>query len=270
MRRRWILIILLAAACGDAGTDNGGSGGVGGQPTPGTGTNAERLEGTPSQNLDCASLSGATAVYFDLESGFLVNLPFVPLLQATGGTAVGGDNSDWSFPPGYSGQTIQRGVTIQRNDGAVIFEHTTGTQITTDAVTAFTSVLQSVLTSLQLQPADAALICGVDIAFLVGPLPGRLISSIYDAGDRRMIVKVEVIDATTLQSLNTKVAIAPREEFDDVAGNVFLPMVWAQFPGGQGPLPRCNDGEDNDGDLLVDFPLDPECTSAEDNDESVL
>jgi len=38
--------------------------------------------------------------------------------------------------------------------------------------------------------------------------------------------------------------------------------------GGVGICPQCNDGEDNDGDGFTDFPLDPECGSALDNNES--
>jgi len=35
------------------------------------------------------------------------------------------------------------------------------------------------------------------------------------------------------------------------------------------PTPQCSDLIDNDGDLAIDFPLDPECSSPDDNDESV-
>jgi hypothetical protein len=35
------------------------------------------------------------------------------------------------------------------------------------------------------------------------------------------------------------------------------------------PVPQCSDLIDNDGDLAIDFPLDPECLSPDDNDESV-
>lgn len=34
------------------------------------------------------------------------------------------------------------------------------------------------------------------------------------------------------------------------------------------PTPQCSDGIDNDGDLLIDFPVDPGCLRPEDNDES--
>lgn len=33
-------------------------------------------------------------------------------------------------------------------------------------------------------------------------------------------------------------------------------------------IPQCSDGIDNDGDTFIDFPNDPECTSAQDNDET--
>jgi hypothetical protein len=34
------------------------------------------------------------------------------------------------------------------------------------------------------------------------------------------------------------------------------------------PAPQCSDGIDNDGDTLIDFPADPGCTDANDNDET--
>jgi hypothetical protein len=33
-------------------------------------------------------------------------------------------------------------------------------------------------------------------------------------------------------------------------------------------VPQCSDGIDNDGDTLTDFPSDPGCLSAIDNDET--
>ena len=38
--------------------------------------------------------------------------------------------------------------------------------------------------------------------------------------------------------------------------------------GGGPPLPQCSDNIDNDGDFLIDFPADPGCTDANDNDET--
>ncbi len=35
-------------------------------------------------------------------------------------------------------------------------------------------------------------------------------------------------------------------------------------------LPACSDTIDNDDDKMIDFPADPECTSADDDDEAVL
>ncbi len=260
---KYIAIILSALIVSCSGGDDGDGGGGSGNG----GTNVDRLAGTASQNPNCATLTGATAVYFDLESGFLVNLPFLPLLESVGSTLPGGDASFWSLPPGYAGQTLERGVTIQRDDGEVFFKHTSGEQVFVDAVTAFDNQLSAAFATFQLSPDAATLICGLDIPFSVGPLPGRLISGLYEAGQRTFIIKIQVIDATGVLSLNTKVAAGPTQEFDQLAGNVFLPMVWAQFPGGSGPQPQCNDGMDNDGDLEVDFPFDPECTTPDDDDE---
>jgi len=254
--------LALAASCGDDAAMGDGAGDGGGA------SNADRLSDSASQNPDCASLSGATAVYFDLESGFLVQLPFVPLLESVGGTVAGGDASFWTFPPGYSGQMIERGATISRDDGEVFFKQSSGEDLfLTTIVAEFDDQLNTALATFQLASADATRVCGLERNFFVGPLPGRLLIGLYDAERFRFIVKVQVIDASGILSLSTRVAVAPIAEFDQVAGNVFLPMVWAQFPGGSGPQPQCSDGIDNDGDLRIDFLDDPECTSDEDDDE---
>ncbi len=232
----------------------------------GEATNAERLTGTASSDPNC-SLTGATAVYFDLEAGFLVRLSFLPLLESTGGTVPGGDASFWAFPPGYSGQTIPNGALIQRDDGRVFFKHTTNEPLLTDPQTAFNNQLAAALATFELDGVTPTLVCNIDRPFFVGPLPGRLIGGLYEAGDITLIVTIRAIDATGVLSVGTKVAAGPTEEFDAIAGNVFLPMVWAQFPGGSGPQPQCDDQMDNDGDLRTDFPNDPGCDSPEDDDE---
>ena len=52
-------------------------------------------------------------------------------------------------------------------------------------------------------------------------------------------------------------------DYDDI----FSQTVEAP-PAGGGPSPQCSDGTDNDGDGKVDFPADPGCTSAADDDET--
>ena len=51
-----------------------------------------------------------------------------------------------------------------------------------------------------------------------------------------------------------------------IAGSVFTAGT-SEFSVDIFPLPECSDGADNDGDALIDFPLDPGCTDASDNDE---
>lgn len=46
-----------------------------------------------------------------------------------------------------------------------------------------------------------------------------------------------------------------------------VPVALGGCYGGVIVLPQCSDGDDNDGDGKVDFPNDPGCTSASDNDE---
>ena len=55
-----------------------------------------------------------------------------------------------------------------------------------------------------------------------------------------------------------------------VAVPLVLPLtytVWAGKPDGGGRKCACSDGVDNDGDGLVDWPLDPGCSSSRDTSE---
>lgn len=259
-----IILVLLLLACGGGG--DGSSNGSSAETH-------ERLASTSSLNPNCANLSGAGAVYFDLESGFLVKLSFTPLLANTGGIIQAGDGSIWSFPGGYSAQVLASfGVTISRNDSQVFFKHSTGEQLarTVDLLQTFNAQLNAALATFSLSGITPTFICGRDVTDSVGPLPRRLISGYYEAGNHTFIIKIDVIDTGTFFSLATKVAVAPTQEFSQTAGNVFLPMVWEQFPGGSGPQPECKDGINNDNDLLIDFPNDPECKTPEDDDEMIL
>ena len=90
---------------------------------------------------------------------------------------------------------------------------------------------------------DATFVCGRDVTDTSGPLPKRLISGYYVTASHTFIIAIRMIDAGILVSLATRVAAGPTNEYPSLAGNVFLPMVWAQFPGGGGLLPQCNDGD---------------------------
>ena len=250
--------VLALVGCGGGSGDGGG----------GSGGTADALAETSSLNPNCAGLSGATAVYFDFESGFLIDLPFTPLLEATGGLITGGDLSLWRFPPGYTGQALASGVIVQRGDGQVFFKHATNEPLLTDPASAFDAQLATALATFQLRPDTARLVCGRDTPFFRGPLPARLLSGWYEAGSFTLLVAIQAIDATGVRVVSSRVAIGPTAEFDRLAGEVFLPMVWEQFPGGSGPRPQCADDVDNDGDGAIDFPGDPQCQSADDDDES--
>lgn len=63
-----------------------------------------------------------------------------------------------------------------------------------------------------------------------------------------------------LRSNGTRVDIVLAESVVDVHDSPCSPTP--------PPSPECSDGEDNDGDMLTDFPEDPGCSSPEDDDES--
>ena len=50
---------------------------------------------------------------------------------------------------------------------------------------------------------------------------------------------------------------------------IFSIFIFWNYIAGSRP-PQCNDGVDNDGDGLIDYPNDPECTDENDNSESDL
>ncbi|RJQ23018.1 MAG: hypothetical protein C4560_01450, partial [Nitrospiraceae bacterium] len=49
--------------------------------------------------------------------------------------------------------------------------------------------------------------------------------------------------------------------------NRFIRVVDPIYPAGYQYKPQCSDGEDNEADGLTDYPDDPKCLSASDNDE---
>ena len=64
-----------------------------------------------------------------------------------------------------------------------------------------------------------------------------------------------------------QVVVAPTAEYEATAVNVFFPLTGQLTPGGSSGKPDCSDGEDNDGDGLIDYPNDTGCNSADDDSE---
>jgi Ca2+-binding RTX toxin-like protein len=90
-------------------------------------------------------------------------------------------------------------------------------------------------------------------------------------GEARLVVTSQVEGTTTVTGTLSgaatdcdEAANAPADRPDTTAGNCSdtATKTWG------GPQTECNDGEDNDGDGLTDFPDDPQCSSETDDSEA--
>ena len=81
-----------------------------------------------------------------------------------------------------------------------------------------------------------------------------------------------VIDTPDMSEVIEDMAPPPTEDMGppedmDVEDMAVDMIVDAEIPDAE-PLPACSDSMDNDEDELIDYPLDPGCTHAEDDDEA--
>jgi len=91
---------------------------------------------------------------------------------------------------------------------------------------------------------------------------------------------VTIFDADTVTSLGSVSPSTGGNGTWNFSGNTCAENIYAEQDGvttasfpvsgscGTPPVAQCNDGIDNDGDGLTDFPADPGCTDANDNDET--
>ena len=156
-----------------------------------------------------------------------------------------------------------------RNDGQAFYKHATEvTQLGFSGDDLFQAQVGRVLQTFGLNSDQVVRICESDRQSLAGTIPRRLVSRYYEAGPYTFIISFGFIDSGVgLQSISTKVAAGPTQEYDQLAAETFVPIKWVQFPGGGGQ-PECNDGRENETDQLVDYPRDPQCGELHDPSES--
>ena len=87
-------------------------------------------------------------------------------------------------------------------------------------------------------------------------------------GDFTIFARAQVINVSGVGAFyNGYTSIAPTAESEELINDIFVPMITQLYGGGSDPA-ECGDGLDNDGDGSADFPVDPQCTSPSDDDES--
>ena len=220
---------------------------------------------------ECANrLSGPRAVLFDFLSGYPVLIPFPVLLQSFGGSIFAGDGTTWAYPQGWQGFVLPRkGAVIFRQDNQAFYKHASEViQLGTTIDQLFQAQVGRILATFNLDGNSVQRICSSDLSGAAGPLPRRLVSRYYDAGAYTFFITFQFIDAGSLQSVITKVAVGLTQEYDQLSTMAFIPMEWVQFPGGNGIQPECNDGKDNDQDTAADHPADQQCSDPQDPSES--
>lgn len=93
---------------------------------------------------------------------------------------------------------------------------------------------------------------------------------IVRAGDITVMARVGVKFVSSVGSAfyDGFVVAAPTSEMPQLIYDIYTPMITQLYGGGSSDDPACSDGRDNDGDLLTDYPNDPECENPADESET--
>lgn len=99
------------------------------------------------------------------------------------------------------------------------------------------------------------------------PVNGKnLLAGVRDGKKLMLTVHPEAYEGIGIEGLTTEQRIENYKwlanRINDVAGTNFY------VPPYETPAPQCSDGVDNDGDNYIDYPNDPGCDSADDNNET--
>lgn len=263
-----VVVALVLTACGTAGVGGGGAGGGGGP---------EAFAGATSDL--CDGVTGVRALYWDFMAGAIrVDYPetyrFVPYV---GAPFIHPQQPLYSFtyPPGWSAVTLAdpslqlMGANVVRGDGDAVWRRlnlTLGGIVPANAVIA--DELNTMAANLGASgPFDVRCTANVSDPGTGAEAAGRLV----DVGGFTANLNVQTFPSNLLGGTTTvfiQLAVAPTVEYDAAALNVFFPLSGQMLPGGGSSPNQCEDGEDNDGDGLVDYPDDPGCTSPTDDSEA--
>lgn len=253
-----LVATLLLAACG---TTQG--------PNP-----PRRYDDARSQT--CADVSGVRALYWDFLNGTIrtdypetyrfipyVGTPFIHPAQPL---------YSFTYPPGWQAFALSdpalqlMGANVVRADGQAVWRRLNLTL--TGTVSAGTVVgieLDTMAANLGLS-GSAQVRCSVPAQ--VDPSTGFEIAAVLvDWDGFTGTVHVQAFPSGGLTVAFIQMTVAPTDQYDETALNVFFPLSGQMLPGGGSGPADCSDGQDNDGDGKVDYPNDPGCSSPDDDSE---
>ena len=228
-------------------------------------------------SLTCENTKGAEALYWDYGLGvnradYPQTVRFLPYAPGISFFHPVQPLYSFFYPQGWEAFELTdpsqqlTGVNVVRQDGRAAWRNLNYTL--PGAVTvenALNGEVQGMLSFIG-NPQNVQTVC-----FFVSP-DRTFALVLLRAGDftaqvfvRTFVSSLELIGTSTV--VLPQVVVAPTAEYDDTAVNVFFPLTGQLTPGGSSGKPECSDGEDNDGDGLVDYPNDTGCTSADDDSE---
>lgn len=219
----------------------------------------------------CDEAVGIEALYWDYMNGVIrVDYPetyrFIP--YAPGSSFIHPEQPLYSFiyPSTWSVETLFNpgsqltGVNVIRSDGRAVWRRLNYTVSGTVSATQALNEEINLMLGFMGSPGPIDEVC-------FGAIEGRA-AMLLRSGSITANVSTQTFVSGGLTVILAQVAVAPTAEYDNVAYNVFFPLSGQMNLGGGSSDPQCDDGIDNDGDGLTDFPNDPGCTSPSDDSEA--
>lgn len=254
-----VAVAFLVVACSAGGQDQGLS----------------RFGGARTDS--CANITGLKALYWDYLIG-TVRVDYPETIRSIpfniGGHVINPVQPLYGlvYPQGWAANPIVEpsiqgmGLHVFRADGHALWHRRNETvfgQVSSAAAADFTVDAFH----RDMAPGTARnVICSADS--VPGQLALDLSSRVVTFGDYTAHVSTHTRDLGGATIVFVQVALAPTAQYDDFLYFVAFPLTAQMSLGGGSTPPECNDGIDNDGDGLVDYPDDPDCSSPLDDSES--
>ena len=252
-----LVLAVLMVACGAGGT---------GQQDP-----LARFNG--ARTGSCASVSGLTALYWDYMNG-LIRADYPETIRQVpfdiGGWVTNPVQPLYSlvYPTGWTGQFLvdpgiqQTGLHVFRQDGHALWHRRNETMAGTFASSVVAEAVVQEFRNVMAPGAALEVVCSLD------SLQFDRSSRVVSFGGYVANVSVQTAYSAGFTTSFIQVALAPDNEYGGFLYFVAFPLTAQMGLGGGGSEPECNDGIDNDGDGLIDYPNDPQCSSPLDDSEA--
>lgn len=267
-------------ACGSA---------TGGTTSNGGSTSFSNSNSSSVTSLICDKVTGLEAIYWDFSNG-------VPRgdLPATANTIPSNFTANFAhptilsfffwYPPEWVVDSVladnfgSYGVNLIRDDQKAVWRSAT-TQVASGSTAA--SILQGEIDAILNfigNPTNVETVCDLQVQepnFAGGTTDAA--SAFMRLGDFTANITVRITNVpisagNVFAQAAVYMVLSPTDEYAQLVYDVFVPII-TQFYGGGSSVDSdkaCSDGKDNDNDGFTDFPNDSECSSADDDSESVL